>query len=421
MPVTIDYPHRSSYSLSSIDEDNIISALEQAGRVHRVNIFASQLLLSKVATVMQKTFPVLTHLELEWDREGKELTIANAPVLPKGFLNESAPCLQYLVLGSFPFPEVPTFLLSSHNLLTLKLELMFQNSFVLPKATAEWLSGMPRLKRLSISFWYANRDLFAFDEERTRLDTTRVIFPSLTYFHYAGHSGYLGNFIAQIDAPLLIELRISCGWGRVPASQLFYFISHTENLKFDQFSRASAQALFRDSVTIDLGSSQWKCPLASLEFTELDSFYIQVPEIANIVGQFGTFSNVDHLSFDGSPVQFRSDNDMGSAEWLPFFRLFPAVEVLQLSGALGENIASALEGTTEDMVTEVFPTLHEIWIEDDYSDDEDYEVGPMELRRFLSLRQRSGHPVIVIDARGDDLAEILKKLESHRNGQQNVL
>ncbi len=68
---------------------------------------------------MQKSFPALTHLALG---QGHHLfDPADEPVLPKGFLNGSAPCLQYLCLESFVFPEVPTLLLSSRNLVTLIL------------------------------------------------------------------------------------------------------------------------------------------------------------------------------------------------------------------------------------------------------------------------------------------------------------
>ncbi len=85
---------------------------------------------------------------------------------------------------------------------------------------------------------------------------------------------------------------------------------------------------------------------------------------------------------------------MGSAEWFPFFRLFPAVEVLHLSGAVGADIASSLEDIAEEVATDVFPALHTIWL-DDRDDDyyEPMEVGPVELQQFLSLHRRSGHPV----------------------------
>ncbi len=377
MPVTIDYP-------SPNDEANIVAALKHTRRVHRVEIFASPSFLSKVATVMQKSFPALTHLglSLDWSH-------LDGLIFPKGFLNESAPCLQYLSLGMFLITEVPTFLLSSHNLITLKLETRFQDNFISPEAMAECLSGMARLKTLSISFWYGDdpvSDLFPMDL------TARIILPSLTHFDYVGHSGYSEDLMAQIDAPLLIRLGMSYygihRGSQIYVSQLSRFIGHIEN--FDQPSRA--KATFQDGVTIVLDYLHRKGPQASL------SIFL-IPASNSL-----------------------SRHILDTADLLDF-RLFPAVEVLQLScskkkrkkkvlqlsGAVGADI----EGTIDEMVTEVLPALHTIWL--DNEDEELLEDGPMELQEFLSLRQSFGHPVTIVNTQ-EELEEKLEKLESHRNG-----
>jgi len=424
MPVIVDYPRDSSRP-SPIDEDNIIAALEQADRVHRVEMFTSDSLLRKVATVMQKSFPALTHLGLGllWDYDyDDEISIAHTPVLPKGFLNESAPCLQYLHFESFPFSEAPTFLLSSHNLVTLKLEEMFEDSFS-PEAMVECLSGMARLKTLSLSFDYftaSDMDLFAFDRERTRLDlTTRIILPSLTRFHYAGHSGFLENFIAQIDAPLLLRLGITYYTFQVQAPQLFRFLGHTENFKFDQFSRA--QAHFRDQISVELYRSQGTSPQASpslsISIRVLGILDVQVLDTARFLGRCGTtLSNVKNLSVNGHSILESSSYDLGSAVWLPFFLLFPAVQDLHLSGEVGAKTASALERTTEEMVTEIFPALDTIWIDDEeYGYHEPLEEGSMKLLRFLSLRHRTGYLVTIVDTREDPDEKL--NSESVWNGQ----
>jgi len=381
--------------------------------------------LRKVATVMQKSFPALTHLGLglQWDyNDAGMFSMGDAPVLPKGFLNESALRLQYLHFESFPFSEAPTFLLSSHNLVTLNLERMFQDSFISPKAMLECLSGMTKLKTLSISFVEDNTDLFAFDQERTRLDlTTRVILPSLTRFHFTGHSGFLEKFIAQIDAPLLLRLGITYYTFQAQAPQLFRFVGHTENLKFDQFSHA--QAHFRDQVSVELDRSQGKSvhasPSLSISFPALGTLNVQVQDTANFLGQFGTtLSNVKHLSVNGY-IHHWGRYDLGSAEWIPFFLLFPAVQDLHLAGAVGARTASALdhEGITEEMP--IFSALDTIWIDDEeYGFYEPLEVGSMKLHRFLSMRYRIGYLVSVVDTR-EDPDEKLEKFNSESvwNGQ----
>jgi len=44
-------------------------------------------------------------------------------------------------------------------------------------------------------------------------------------------------------------------------------------------------------------------------------------------------------------------------------------------------------------------------------------VGSVLLRRFLSLRERAGHPVTVVDLQ----EEFEEELASHRSGQENML
>ena len=108
-------------------------------------------------------------------------------------------------------------------------------------------------------------------------------------------------------------------------------------------------------------------------------------------------SNVKNLSVNGYILE-SSSYDLGSAEWLPFFLLFPAVQDLHLSGEVGAKTASALECTTEEMVTEIFPALDTIWIDDEeYGYHEPLEEGSMKLLRFLSLRHRTGYLVTIVD------------------------
>jgi hypothetical protein len=106
---------------------------------------------------------------------------------------------------------------------------------------------------------------------------------------------------------------------------------------------------------------------------------------------------------------------MDITEWLPFFRLFPAVEALHLSGGVAAYIASALEDNAdpEKMVTDVFPAPYLIWLDegDDYdseSEDGYYDEPVGSIEGFLSLRQLSGRPVTVVDTQG-------KFLEADKN------
>lgn len=98
---------------------------------------------------------------------------------------------------------------------------------------------------------------------------------------------------------------------------------------------------------------------------------------------------------------------MDSNEWLPFLRQFPAVESLHLSGGVA-CIVSALEHTA-DSVTDLFPALRLIWLDDGENDDGDVPMWSIE--RFISLRQLSGRPVAIVDTY-DELVEAADRLRN---------
>ncbi|KAH9161655.1 hypothetical protein EDB89DRAFT_2248278 [Lactarius sanguifluus] len=389
LPLAVDY---AASRLTHGDEDSVIYALRRTGRVHRVKILAPCPLLGKVAAVMQKSFPMLTHLDLAfaWDHERDV-----PPVIPERFLGGSAPSLQCFRLERVSFPQLPTFLPSARNLITLKVEDIFQNGYISPEDMVGGLAVLIRLRILSVTFDEGT------PEERTDCPDPpmRITLPALTAFHFRGHSKYLEDFLAQIDMPLLDDLRIEyfSTYG-IQATQLTRFLDRTKTLKLDQFNRARITfscdiAHFKLDSNCPQGERHHAClTLELLNHGWLDS---QVPSVARVLGQLvPTFSNVDHLDAHGDDVD---PTEMDVADWLPFFRLFSAVESLHLSGGIAGYIVSALEDTanSEEMVTNVFPELHLIWLDEMDNEDCDEPVGSIE--RFLAMRQLTGFPVTVVD------------------------
>jgi len=140
------------------------------------------------------------------------------------------------------------------------------------------------------------------------------------------------------------------------------------------------------------------CPAPlSLKISGFQHFEEQIPNLTKVLRKLATtFSQVDVLLIRGDNAT--SDTDI--TEWMPLFRLFPAVKALLLSGGMAVLIASVLENIPEEMVTDVFPALRLILIvecEDEEEDEE--EIGSIE--RFLSLRQRFGCPVAIFDMEGE--------------------
>ena len=118
-PIIVDYyPYWDSDSGQSPapdNDDNVIAALEHPDRVRCVEISAASSLLGKVAAIMQRPFPALTLLRLSSNDGG-------VPALPSAFLGGSAPLLQEIYLDGIPFLTLPTLLLSTSDLVVLKLE-----------------------------------------------------------------------------------------------------------------------------------------------------------------------------------------------------------------------------------------------------------------------------------------------------------
>ena len=132
--------------------------------------------------------------------------------------------------------------------------------------------------------------------------------------------------------------------------------------------------------------------------------------MVGVLGQLtAIFSNVRHL---GGWLEWGYMDDLDDNEWLLFFRLFPAVETLHLSGDV-PCIASALENIAEDMLTEVMPALHLMCLDEGKRTGDEKPVRSIE--RFLSLRQLSGHPVTVVNTR-DEFNETLDEKHSDTLG-----
>ncbi|KAH9161022.1 hypothetical protein EDB89DRAFT_809941 [Lactarius sanguifluus] len=403
LPLAINYPS-SLPRLTTDDEDSIIFALRRTSRVHRIDIHAPGPLSKKVGDVMRRSFPVLTHLDLAWDLDGllePSLESRDVPsVIPSRFLGGSAPNLQHFRLRNVPFPHLPTFLLSAHNLITLKVENICPNGYISPEAMVGGLAVLTKLMTLSITF--EEEELSPSPSDQTPM---RITLPALTAFHYRGYSEYLEDFLAQIYMPRVDDLTIVYFMHEIEATQLSRFLDRTENLKLDQFNRAKV-TFYYCYVQVELNSSRPQGEHEDgltlvMEGGGLDTHVLRVVQV---LGQLSPmFSHVDHLDAHGDEVELSGTEIV---DWIPFFHLFPAAETLHLSGGVIAHIVSALEdlANSEEMATDVFPAVHLIWLDDMDNNDFDEPVGSIE--RFLAMRQLTGFPVTIVDTE-DEFSEVL--------------
>lgn len=395
LPLSLDYSFFFRPTTPE-DEDNIVAALEYPSRVHSIKIDAGAPLMKKVVTTMRKSFPSLIRLDLKchYSRD-------SFPVIPRKFLGGSVPHLQHLRLEYISTPHLPTLLLSARNLVTLTLDRIPLNGHI-PEGMAGLLATLTSLTTFSIS---CSVETSPSDQWQSRPDPPmRATLPALTRFDYSGHSKYLEDFLAQVDMPRVDYIGVEYPMYLSQASQLSRFIERTENFKVEQFTRAEI-VFYHEDPFFALGRQEGKFNQARLLVRIFEEAHLetQVRGMVHILRQLAPiFFNVDVLFAHGFYVQQQS-SEMDISEWLPLLCLFPAVEVLRLSGGAGVYIASALEDTAQEMVTEVLPALRLIKLAKDELDNEDSEVDQdywdesgASIERFPFLRQFSGCPVTVL-------------------------
>jgi hypothetical protein len=402
IPLIINYPSVLTGILARIspeDEDNIVAALEHPSRIHRIIIHAAAPQIRKVSTALQKSFPALAHLELAC-----YVYPTDSPVILRRCLGGSAPHLQHLSLKYISCPQLSTLLSSARGLVTLNLDQIPPNGYMSPEAIVTSLAVLTKLTSLYIAFY---EETSPPNQWRSHPDPPmRTILPALTRFGYTGCSEYLEDLFVRIDTPRVNFVLIAYSTRQIQATQLLRFLERTENLKIDRFTRMETSFNPEESY-IELNCPREKCSLAPhslIIIWDQQPLEMQVQGMADFLGQLtAAFSKVDDLFIRGG--DYALDSGMDIDEWMPLFRLFPAVETLRLSGEMAVYITSALDDTAEDMVTDVLPALrliclaeHEDEAKDMYEEDEDendwkQQVGSMD--RFLSLRQLSGCPVTI--------------------------
>ena len=403
-PLTLDYTIHDDGE-SPGDVFDLIDALEQPDRVHRIDltlvtsVWTSESKVEEVLEVMTVPFPALTHLDLRGpdpDPYFGDKYVFHVD-LPDDFLGQSAPCLQHIFFHEICFQGLPKLLLSTRGLVFLQLEdIPSDYTSLSPEAMAGGLTGLTRLKTLSIQFRYSLYPDYELEKGKRPELPVRGVLPALTEFVFRGDSKFLEELVARIDMPRVEDIKITyflreSESPELEVRQLSEFIGRTANIELAPFRRAQVGLYASDSL-VKLERPQGECHQIRflLDFQSSGSGIEWEPDLDFLVLCMGVLSqftpllsNVGHLSFDGQLEELDDYSDL-----LPLLHLFPTVEELRVSGELSEHIATALENTAEERVIQVMPALHSLWLCNG-----DKSVPSIE--RFLSLRQLSGRPVTV--------------------------
>jgi hypothetical protein len=365
--------------------DNIIAALGQSHRVCQVYLRLAGWQLEEVLAAMQVPFPELTELRL--------LSYGEAmPVIPDSFLDGSAPRLRIFVLRAIPFLGLPKLLLSATNLVYLWLSSIPHSGYISPEAMVALISVLSSLKTLSLGFQSPqSRPGW---ETRSLSPPKRSILPALHGFYFRGVTEYLEELVSPIDTPQLHKMDITF-FTQIDfdCPRLTQFINRTPTLRTPdeahvQFYDTSASATLRYR-TSDFGNDYL---LINISCREPDWQLLSVEQVCN--SSLPPLPTVEDLYIEHKYSQLVWKNDaIENTLWLQLFLPFAAVKNLYLSKEFAPGIAADLKELVGGRITEVLPSLQNIFVEGlELSGPFQENIGP-----FVAARQLSDSPIAISD------------------------
>ena len=385
LPIVVEKPAYLP-SLSEVDDDNLIAALEERDRVRMITLPGlTRRQLERFAEVMLEPFPALTHLYLGSDDEV-------TPALPATFMGGSAPLLQCLSLTGISFPALPNLILSPNNLTSIKLHDIPSTGHISPETMVVFLSTLTSLKSLTIEFKSpSSADLTS---GRTG-PPTRALLPVLIYLRFKGASEYLGDMVTQIDTPLLSNLEmVIFNHLNFDIPQLSQFINRTETLK-----SLNQAELFFDSRFIEIKFFHRDILSLSLHVPCSQS-HSQLSSIIQLCGPpLPLPSSAERLTIhEGivSPQKWQYDAD--HEQWLDILRLFPFARELYVSDTMWSLLAPTLTQDTGERTVDVLPLPCDLFLERL----ESAESLPETIKPFTATRKLAGHPVVFHLREGQD-------------------
>ncbi len=340
--------------------DNLIALLGHSDRVCEIDLTTTNCDLKPILTAMNVPFPQLTHLRHE------SYSSILEPVVPDSFLSGSAPHLRSIAFRSLPFPGLPKLLPSVARLVTLHLTNISQSGYFSPEALVTGLSTLTSLEDLRLRFQaYVSVPQYP-------PPVTRSVLPTLTSFEFKGRSEYSEYFVARIDAPRLNNLKIIYLYQRdFDASQLVRFYNRIPMFTVPKevhlvYINAACQtdlgSVTRFSLVPTTGNGQFYVEIVSAHMTR------QFSPLLRLCTSFSRIISTPELLYiyerglSFTQEQYQED-DIENMEWLAILCQFIAVNELHLSKSFASRIAPALQTLVRERVTEVLPSLQNIFLE----------------------------------------------------------
>ena len=380
LPIVISAHHYENWA-----DDNIVTALEHNNRICELGLWRdSSSQFEKVMEAMQQPFPKLTRLAL-----ASGLEDGTSLIVPDSFLGGYAPRLQSLFLNGIPFPGLPNLLLSATHLVNLDLWRIPQSGYISPEVMVTSLSALTRIESLLIGFEFLR---IRFDRRRHSPRRTRILLPVLAELRFKGMNGYLEDFMAQIDAPLLDKLTVTFFYQQIfDTPQLMQFISRTPRFK----GHNEARVVFSDwEVSVGLPRTFGGVLKLAILCRQSDRQLSSLAQVCSPSFPQALIPAVDYLYIledRASESQLHLQDNIESNRWLELLHPFIAVKSLYICRKSSPRIAPALQELVGGRVTEVLPALQTLFFEEPLSS------GPVRefIGRFVSARRLASHPITI--------------------------
>jgi hypothetical protein len=392
-PLPINISGSEYYSKMDNDVDNIVAALEHKDRVCKISLrHVTSWNLEKILAVMGEPFLALTILELRWIESGPWATFVPVSL---SFLGGSAPHLRTLTLDGIPVPflGLQNLLLSSNDLVDLRLWNIPHSVYFSPEAMVTALSALSKLNLFELTFRSPRSRPVR--ESRRPPPPTRTLLPSLTRMAFKGTNEYVEDIVAQIDAPLLDTLSITFFHQLTfDTRQLAQFIGRAPKLEGHNdarvvFSEHTVWATFLLPLHVHTGEEAVRLGVTC---KHPDLQLMSVSQLCTLSFPQAFVPTVEHLYIVESKrlARPRWENDIQKSQWLRLLRPFTAVKDLYLSEKIVPLIAPALQELVGERVTEVLPALQCLLLEGLHTS------GPVleAISPFITAREQSTHPIV---------------------------
>ncbi|KAH8992923.1 hypothetical protein EDB92DRAFT_1944876 [Lactarius akahatsu] len=178
------------------DEDNIMAALKQSGRVSSISLTVTSSLRERFYAI-EGPFSELEDLVLRSQDDMQQ-------TLPSTFW--WGPRLRSLHLTRIALPALPQLLYSSRDLVDIQLHDIVRVAYLSPEELANGLSGMSQLRSLSLRHPSSVPHLGIAPWPSSSAVGERVTLPALTHLKFRGTSGFLSRFMDRISSPLLADI-----------------------------------------------------------------------------------------------------------------------------------------------------------------------------------------------------------------------